>query len=79
MASPGYRRPGSPTPLVARREQLKLAMEQWYDEHSFGARYPHWQELAMIDDELSVLDSRFKLLWDDRNCSNPQPFCLQGI
>lgn len=64
--------------LVARREQLKLAMEQWYDQHSFNARYPRWQELANIDDELSALDSRFKSLWDDRNCNNPLPFCLQG-
>lgn len=64
--------------LVARREQLKLSMEQWYDQNSFNARYPRWQELARIDDELSMLDSRFKLLWDDRNCNNPLPFCLQG-
>jgi uncharacterized protein (DUF4213/DUF364 family) len=65
--------------LVARREQLKLSMEQWYDQNSFNARYPRWQELAKIDDELSMLDSRFKLLWDDRNCNNPLPFCLQGV
>jgi len=65
--------------LVARREQLKLSMEQWYDQNSFNARYPRWQELAKIDDELSMLDNRFKLLWDDRNCNNPLPFCLQGM
>ena len=65
--------------LVARREQLKLSMEQWYDQNSFNARYPRWQELAKIDDELSQLDNRFKLLWDDRNCNNPLPFCLQGM
>jgi uncharacterized protein (DUF4213/DUF364 family) len=65
--------------LVARREQLKLAMDQWYDQNSFNVRYPRWQELAKIDDELSMLDNRFKLLWDDRNCNNPLPFCLQGM
>lgn len=65
--------------LVARREQLKLSMEQWYDQNSFNVRYPRWQELARIDDELSLLDSRFKLLWDDRNCNNPMPFCMQGM
>lgn len=65
--------------LVARREQLKLSMEQWYDQHSFNARYPRWQELARIDDELSSLDNKFKLLWDDRHCNNPLPFCLQGM
>jgi uncharacterized protein (DUF4213/DUF364 family) len=64
--------------LVARREQLKLSMEQWYDQNSFNVRYPRWQELAKIDDELSMLDNRFKLLWDDRNCNNPLPYCLQG-
>jgi len=65
--------------LVARREQLRLAMEQWYDQHSINVRYPRWQELTTIDDELSMLDSRFKMLWDDRNCNNPLPFCLQGV
>jgi len=65
--------------LVARREQLKLLMEQWYDQNSFNARYPRWQELARIDDELSMLDTRFKSLWDDRNCNNPSPFCLQDM
>lgn len=64
--------------LVARREQLKLSMDQWYNQHPFNTRFPRWQELARIDDELSQLDSSFKMLWDDRNCNNPFPFCLQG-
>jgi len=51
--------------LVARREQLKQEMERWYESKSFARRFPRWQELMNIDDELSRLDSRFKHLWDE--------------
>ncbi|MEJ2141957.1 MAG: DUF364 domain-containing protein [Gammaproteobacteria bacterium] len=52
--------------LVARRESLKKEMDQWYSNLNKG-RYPRYQELQTIDQELTIFDSRFKRLWDARN------------
>ena len=44
---------------VARRDALKLAIEQGRVAPSRGLR-----ELGVIDAQLSSLDTRFKTLWD---------------
>ena len=52
--------------IVARREQLKQEMENWYLQKN-KKRFPRQTELLTLDSELSSLDSRFKRLWDARS------------
>ena len=48
---------------VARRDQLKLEMEAWY-QNGNATRFPKWRELDSIDSDLSILDTANKRLWD---------------
>lgn len=48
---------------AAERNDLKLAMEEWYAGRGNG-RYPGYEVLEQVGDELSRLDSRYKRLWD---------------
>lgn len=52
--------------LVARRESLKRAMDSWYTDGN-KLRFPKYNELDVIDKELSQLDIRYKRMWDARN------------
>lgn len=51
---------------VAKRNTLKLAMEEWYKTHS-SERFTQTSELITIDSTLSQLDSHYKRLWDYHN------------
>ncbi|WP_317930137.1 DUF364 domain-containing protein [Halioxenophilus sp. WMMB6] len=48
---------------VTRRDQLKQAMEAWYQAGN-ASRFGQWQELEATDAHLSKLDSAYKRLWD---------------
>jgi hypothetical protein len=48
---------------VARRDQLKRDMKQWYADAKPG-RFPGWGELEAVDRRLSDLDARFKRAYD---------------
>lgn len=54
--------------LVARREQLKIEMNNWYENSARNkvGRFPKWQLLEQIDRDLSAMDLRFKRQWDAR-------------
>lgn len=51
---------------VAQRNQLKLDMESWYNEHP-KEHFPSMKELILTDSTLSKLDSFYKQLWDYNN------------
>lgn len=51
---------------VARRNALKMAMQEWYDTHP-GERFTQSSELITVDATLSELDSHYKRLWDYHN------------
>jgi len=51
---------------VAKRNALKLAMQEWYESNS-GKRFEHSTELITVDSTLSELDSHYKRLWDYHN------------
>lgn len=51
---------------VARRENIKSQMEQWFNARNKG-HFPQQAELAALDNQLSSLDSKFKRLWDARH------------
>lgn len=53
---------------VAQRDSLKLALERGTRSVQEGLR-----ELSDLDASLSLLDSRFKLLWDREHPRNPAP------
>lgn len=44
------------------RAKLKAAMETWYSQGN-SSRFPDFNRLAHIDDELAVLDLAYKRLW----------------
>lgn len=48
---------------AAERIDIKERMEQWYAQKNHG-RFPDYELLEVVGDELSVLDSRYKRLWD---------------
>ena len=50
---------------VAKRNALKLEMEQWYKENI--QRFSQTNELIIVDSTLSTLDSHYKRLWDYYN------------
>jgi hypothetical protein len=51
---------------VAKRNALKLAMEEWYKTNS-SERFSQTSELITTDSTLSELDSHYKRLWDYHN------------
>ena len=51
--------------IVSKRETLKKEMEIWYRDVSKGT-YPKTFELVALDEELSVLDTKYKQMWDLR-------------
>lgn len=51
---------------VARREEIKSAMELWYANRGKG-RFPLQSELVTLDAQLSSLDTQYKRLWDARH------------
>lgn len=53
---------------VAKRNALKLEMEQWYESNS--KRFHRTNELITVDSTLSELDSHYKRLWDYHNGSS---------
>ena len=55
--------------LVLERNQLKAEMESWYVQNSGirPSRFPKWAMLEKIDQQLSLLDLRYKRQWDARN------------
>lgn len=57
---------------VARREDIKLQMEQWFNGRNKG-RFPYQAELAQLDDQLSHLDTQYKRLWDARRAVSVSP------
>lgn len=50
---------------VAKRNALKLDMEQWYQTNN--EHYDQANELITVDSTLSQLDSHYKRLWDYHN------------
>lgn len=50
---------------VAKRNALKLEMEQWYETNV--KRFSRMNELITVDSTLSQLDSHYKRLWDYHN------------
>jgi len=50
---------------VKRRDRLKKEMETWYSDLRAG-KFPKTCELVALDEELSLLDSQYKQLWDTR-------------
>ncbi|MDD5052973.1 MAG: hypothetical protein PHO27_09620 [Sulfuricurvum sp.] len=50
---------------VAKRNALKIEMQQWYESNS--KRFTRANELITIDSTLSALDSHYKRLWDYHN------------
>ncbi len=57
--------------LVTERERLKQEMDYWYRTPKQG-RFPKWKELKEVDEELSLLDLRFKRMWDARHSMQPR-------
>ena len=53
---------------VTQRDCLKVEMEQWYQRGLY--RFPKLNELELLDQRLSELDSRYKRLWDVRHLSH---------
>jgi uncharacterized protein len=51
---------------VAKRNALKVQMEEWYKEHP-NARFEYSNDLIATDATLSELDSHYKRLWDYYN------------
>jgi len=51
---------------ASKRQSLKDEMSQWY-EHNPGERFAKLDNLMVIDDMLSQLDSNYKRLWDFHN------------
>jgi uncharacterized protein len=51
---------------VARRESIKQAMQTWYSEHPLE-RFDGLNDLILLDNTLSQLDSHYKRLWDFHN------------
>lgn len=51
--------------LAAKRDNLKNAMDSWYMQHS--RRFPDLAQLERVQDELSLLDTLYKRLWDARH------------
>lgn len=51
---------------VAMRNVLKAEMQTWY-EHYPSERFTKLDNLIMIDNMLSELDSNYKRLWDFHN------------
>ncbi|MDD3596128.1 hypothetical protein [Sulfuricurvum sp.] len=51
---------------VAKRNALKLAMQEWYENNS-GKRFGQMTDLITVDSTLSELDSHYKRLWDYHN------------
>jgi len=54
---------------VAQRNQLKMQMESWYNEHP-AEHFPAMKELILIDSTLSELDTFYKQLWDYNNAKS---------
>lgn len=52
--------------VVAGRAALKNAMETWYNSGN-KKRFPDYEKLAVLDAELTHLDTTFKRLWDAKN------------
>jgi len=52
--------------LYAERDELKREMEQWYGNRQLG-RFPGYQRLDVIEQQLSRLDSQYKRMWDARH------------
>lgn len=52
--------------VVQKRELLKDEMETWYKNINKGT-YPKAFELVALDEELSLLDSQYKQMWDIRH------------
>jgi uncharacterized protein len=51
--------------VFTRRDRVKAAMEAWYENRRSG-QFPQMDELLLLDERLSQLDSRFKFLWDQQ-------------
>ena len=51
---------------AAQRNQLKLDMEKWYEEHP-REHFPKMNDLILTDATLSKLDTFYKQLWDYNN------------
>lgn len=49
--------------VAAQRQRLKTSMEDWYT-HQGLKNNPYRFELEAVDQQLSLLDSRYKRLWD---------------
>ena len=49
--------------VVSYRNRLKARMDAWYQSSGKG-RFPESEQLFMLDEKLSRLDSRYKRLWD---------------
>jgi len=58
---------GKISDIVHQREMLKDEMEIWYKNISHGT-FPKVFELVALDEQLSVLDSQYKKMWDLRSC-----------
>jgi hypothetical protein len=54
---------------VMQRNQLKIEMENWYNEHP-KEHFPSMKELILIDSTLSKLDTFYKQLWDYNNATS---------
>lgn len=52
--------------LFRERDGLKREMELWY-AHRQAGRFPKYRRLEVIERQLSVLDSRYKRMWDARH------------
>ncbi|MCG8055536.1 MAG: DUF364 domain-containing protein [Candidatus Thiodiazotropha endolucinida] len=51
--------------IFNQREALKKEIEDWYQQHNHP--YPDKQKLLQLDQQLSLLDSRYKQKWDRLN------------
>lgn len=51
----------------ARRESLRAAMSHWYAGGQRG-RFSDYNELALVEKQLSLLDTAYKRLWDATAC-----------
>lgn len=54
---------------VSKRKSLKDEMSQWYEQFP-AERFAKLDNLIVIDNMLSQLDSNYKRLWDFHNRSN---------
>jgi hypothetical protein len=54
---------------VARRNALKLEMQEWYDRFP-GERFAKLKDLITTDGVLSQLDTHYKQLWDFHNSTS---------